>query len=88
MDNWVTRERAEKLLAESGIIGHLKNIGRGPLPWIGLIGNIASIVSLGLDLFPQWAIIFGVVIFLLLSQLDFGTIATGRTGQKRYYLVT
>ena len=63
MDNWVTRERAEKLLAESGIIGHLKNIGRGPLPWIGLIGNIASIVSLWLNLFPQWAIIFGVVIF-------------------------
>ena len=62
MDNWVTRERAEKLLAEAGIIGHLKNIGRGPLPWIGLIGNIASIVSLWLELFPQWAIIFAVVI--------------------------
>ena len=63
MDNWVTRERAEKLLAEAGIIGRLKNIGRGPLPWIGLIGNIASIFSLWLDIFPQWAIISAVVVF-------------------------
>ena len=62
MDNWVTRERAEKLLAEAGIIGHLKNIGRGPLPLIGLIGNIASIFSLWLNLFPQWTIISAVVV--------------------------
>ena len=71
MDNWVTRERAEKLLAETGIIGHLKNIGRGPSPWIGLIGNIASIFSLWLDLFPQWAIIFAVVIFSTLIATGF-----------------
>ena len=63
MGNWVTRERAEKLFAEAGIIGPLKNIGRGPLLWIGLIGNIASIFSLWLDIFPQWTIIFAVVVF-------------------------
>lgn len=71
MDNWVTRERAEKLLAEAGILGRLKNIGRGPLPWIGLIGNIASIFSLWLDLFPQWTIIFAFAIFTTVIATGF-----------------
>lgn len=71
MGNWLTREKAEKTLAEAGIIGSLKNIGRGPLPWIGVIGNIASIVSLWFNIFPQGAIILAVVIFTIIMATGF-----------------
>lgn len=73
MGNWLTREKAEKTLAKAGIIGSLQNIGRGPLPWISLIGNIASIVSLWLGILPQWegVIIFAIVIFSTIMTTSF-----------------
>ena len=71
MGNWLTREKAEKTLAKAGIIGSLQNIGRGPLPWIGIIGNIASIASLWFNIFPQSTIIFAVFIFTAIMASGF-----------------